>query len=190
MKLIFATHNINKAKEIQQAIGDAFTILSLADLNYHEDILETGKTLEENATIKCIHIWNTFRLPCFADDTGLEVQALNNAPGVYSARYAGAEKNDEANMQLLLKELQNASNRSARFKTIIAYTNNGQIHLFEGILNGKIAYEPKGNNGFGYDPVFIPENSNQTLAEYTLAEKNTISHRKRAFGNLSEYLKE
>jgi XTP/dITP diphosphohydrolase len=188
--LVFATHNSNKAREIQELVGEKFVIKTLSDIGCTEDIPETGSTLAANASIKSSYVYNTYKLNCFADDTGLEVEALNGAPGVYSARYSGEAKNDNANMDLLLHNLDGNANHKARFHTVISLIMDGKETLFEGILNGEIINEKVGTNGFGYDPVFKPEGLNNTLAEMNMAEKNAISHRARAFGKLTQYLAE
>lgn len=206
MKIVFATNNNNKLAEIREILGDNFEILSLADINCHEDIPETGSTLEENAAIKAEYIYRKYRLSVFADDTGLEVEALNGAPGVYSARYAGGEGHDsEANMQKLLSNLEGKENRKARFRTVIAYINadgnnsekgngnsteeNSNPLLFEGICRGEIIKEKRGASGFGYDPVFMPEGYDKTFAELGNEIKNRISHRAKAVENFANYLK-
>lgn len=186
--LVFATHNAHKAKEIQHIVGDHFIIRTLSDIGCTEDIPETGSTLAENASIKSRYVYNTYKFNCFADDTGLEVEVLNGAPGVYSARYAGEAKNDQANMNLLLHNLKAANNRNARFRTVISLIIEGKETIFEGELKGAITNEKAGTNGFGYDPVFKPEGFDNTLAEMDLAAKNTISHRARAFAKLTAFL--
>lgn len=201
MKIVFATNNKHKLSEIRAILGPQFEVVSLADIGCHEDIPETGSTLEENALMKAEYIYNKYHLNCFADDTGLEVEALDGAPGVYSARYAGGEGHDsEANMQKLLRELANNNNRKARFRTVIALiekkdvcpcgcTSIKQIHKFEGIVNGEITQEKSGVEGFGYDPIFKPEGYDLTFAELGTDIKNQISHRARATQKLAEYLK-
>lgn len=201
MKIVFATNNQHKLDEIRSILGDKFEIVSLADIGCHEDIPETGATLEENALMKAQYVYDHYHVSCFADDTGLEVDALGGAPGVYSARYAGGEGHDsEANMAKLLHELKNYSNRKARFRTVIALimkkdicpcgcTSIKEIHQFEGIVNGEIIHEKRGGEGFGYDPIFQPEGYDKTFAELGTNIKNTISHRARATQKLAEYLK-
>ncbi|MBR5855731.1 MAG: RdgB/HAM1 family non-canonical purine NTP pyrophosphatase [Bacteroidales bacterium] len=191
MEIIFATGNIHKVVEAQKALGDGFTLIMPKDLGIKEDIPETGDTLEINALQKCQYLWERFHKPCFADDTGLEVEALDGAPGVHTARYAGESKEPTANMDKLLLELEGVENRRARFRTAVSYIDkDGESHLFEGILNGAIALEKSGTEGFGYDPVFIPDGySGKTLAEVTLEEKNAISHRGKAMRSLMEYLR-
>lgn len=201
MKIVFATNNQHKLDEIRSILGDGFEIVSLNDIGCHEDIPETGKTLEENALQKAQYVYEHYHVNCFADDTGLEVDALNGAPGVYSARYAGGEGHDsEANMTKLLHELGNNNNRKARFRTVIALiekkdvcpcgcTSVKKVHQFEGIVNGEIIRERRGGEGFGYDPIFQPEGYDNTFAELGMDIKNTISHRARATQKLAEYLK-
>lgn len=189
MKLVFATHNSNKAKEIQSLLPDDFQILTLTQINCIDEIPETSETLEGNSLLKAQFINDHFNLNCFADDTGLEIDALNGRPGVYSARYAGEEKSAEANMNLVLSELQNESNRKAQFRTVITLILNDKTYIFEGIVKGKMSTEKRGTEGFGYDPIFIPEGQEKTFAEMTLAEKNQQSHRARAFEKMIEFLK-
>lgn len=188
MKLLFATQNEHKISEIKKIISPNIAIQSLGDIHDSTDIPETGTTLEENALIKARFVYTKFNQNCFADDTGLEVEALNGAPGVYSARYAGEPKSDEKNMIKLLEELKNKTNRKAHFKCVIALILNGKEILFEGILKGEILPEKSGTNGFGYDPIFLPENSSKTLAEMSMEEKNKISHRAIAVKKLVEFL--
>ena len=195
MKIVFATNNQHKLDEIRDILGKKFEIVSLNDIGCHEDIPETGTTLEQNAIQKAEYIYRKYGLSCFADDTGLEVDALNGAPGVYSARYAGGEGHDsEANMQKLLRELGENNNRKARFRTAIALLvreegdENPKLMLFEGIVNGTIAREKHGTEGFGYDPIFVPEGYTQSFAELGTDIKNKISHRARAVKKLAEYL--
>ncbi len=211
MKIVFATNNEHKLSEIRAILGDAFEVVSLADIGCHEDIPETGQTLEENALMKAEYIYNKYHLSCFADDTGLEVEALDGAPGVYSARYAsmatvpagssaGISHDSEANMARLLRELANNNNRKARFRTVIAFiekkdvcpcgcTSIKVVHKFEGIVDGEITREKSGAEGFGYDPIFRPEGYDKTFAELGADIKNQISHRARATQKLAEYLK-
>ena len=179
-KIVFATNNKHKLQEIRQLIGDRFEVLSLADISCNEDIPETADTLEGNALIKARWVKERYGYDCFADDTGLEVTALGGRPGVYSARYAGPGHDSEANMALLLRELSGVADRSARFRTVIALIIGNDEHLFEGIVNGEITREPAGCSGFGYDPVFRPENCSLTFAEMEAEDKNKISHRGRA----------
>lgn len=188
-KLVFATNNAHKLEEIRAILGDKVEILSLNDINCHADIPETADTLEGNAELKAAYIYTNYGLDCFTDDTGLEVEALNGAPGIYSARYAGGEGHDsEANMKKLLTEMAGKINRNAQFRTAICLIEKGNKHLFEGIVKGRIIEAKRGNSGFGYDPVFIPEGYNETFAEMGNAEKNKISHRARAVAALCEYL--
>lgn len=188
-KLVFATNNAHKLEEIRAILGDKVEILSLNDINCHADIPETADTLEGNAELKAAYIYTNYGLDCFADDTGLEVEALNGAPGIYSARYAGGKGHDsEANMKKLLTEMAGKTNRNAQFRTAICLIEKGNKHLFEGIVKGRIIEAKRGNSGFGYDPVFIPEGYNETFAEMGNTEKNKISHRARAVAALCEYL--
>jgi XTP/dITP diphosphohydrolase len=188
MILVFATHNSNKAKEIQSLLPADFQILTLTQINCHEEISETAQTLEGNSLLKAQFVNDNFNLNCFADDTGLEIKALNGRPGVYSARYAGEEKSAESNMNRVLSELKNESNRKAQFRTVITLILNDKIHIFEGVINGTISAEKKGIDGFGYDPIFIPEGETRTFAEMTLEEKNQQSHRARAFEKMVSFL--
>ena len=195
MKIVFATNNKHKLEEIRSILGSRVEVLSLADINCHDDIPETGTTLEANAMQKAEYIASKYGTSVFADDTGLEVDALNGAPGVYSARYAGGDGHDsEANMTKLLAELGENNNRNARFRTVIALIitdDNGKtttVKQFEGIVNGTIIRERRGGEGFGYDPIFQPEGYNETFAELGNDIKNTISHRARAVAKLAEYL--
>lgn len=188
MKLIFATGNQHKLMEVKKIIPSHIELLSLKDIDFTEDIEETGNTLEENALLKAKTIYNKTGIACMADDSGLLVDALNGEPGVYSARYAGPEKNDENNTQKLLKELHASSDRSAHFKTVIALVVPGKEILFDGKIEGQIITEKRGTNGFGYDPVFVPNGYQQTFAELSLDEKSKISHRALAVKKLIEYL--
>ena len=188
-KLVFATNNAHKLEEIRAILGDKVEILSLNDINCHADIPETADTLQGNAALKAQYIFENYGLDCFADDTGLEVEALNGAPGIYSARYADGEGHDsEANMKKLLSEMQDKENRKARFRTVICLIEDGKEHFFEGIVNGSIIRERKGGTGFGYDPIFMPDGYSETFAEMGNDEKNKISHRARAVQELCEYL--
>ena len=195
MEIIFATGNAHKAVEAQKALGDSFTLIMPKELGLTEEIPENGDTLQANAIEKAEYLWKKFGKNCFADDTGLEVDALGGAPGVYSARYAGPDKGSEANMTKLLEELEKVeketgnTNRTARFRTVVALILDGQLHLFNGVLEGKIARTRSGNEGFGYDPIFIPQGYEKTLAEITLDEKNAISHRGKAMRALADFLK-
>jgi len=188
MKLVFASNNKNKIAEIQQQVGSQFQIVSLEDIGCFVDIPETAETIEGNAILKANYVTENFGLPCFADDTGLEIEALNNEPGVYSARYAGEQKNAEDNMNLVLQKLDNQTNRNAQFKTIIALNINNQQHLFEGIVKGEITTEKSGNQGFGYDPIFQPEGFSTTFAEMTMEQKSVMSHRGIAVQKLIKFL--
>src|SRR5690606_22746438 len=172
MKLVFATHNHNKLAEIKSILPPHIEIVSLPEIGCWEPIEEWGQTIEQNAVIKATYIWDHYKLNCFSDDTGLEVPALDNAPGVYSARYAGPENNAQKNMEKLLEALKDQADRKARFKTIIALVINGKLHQFEGIVNGKITKTPSGEGGFGYDPVFVADGHNRTFAELRKEEKN------------------
>ena len=176
-KIVFATNNKHKLDEIRKITAGKIEILSLSDINCNEDIEETGTTLEENALIKVRYIKNKYGYDCFADDTGLEVEALNGEPGVYSSRYAGAQCNPQDNMNKLLDALQGINNRNAQFRTVIAVTLNNNEHLFEGVVKGHITTEKHGSNGFGYDPIFMPSGYNQTFGELSDKIKNGISHR-------------
>ena len=189
MKLLFATANSNKAFEIQKIVPEGFEILSLKDINFTEDIPETSSTIEGNALQKTNFIVDRFKIDCFSDDTGLEIEALDGQPGVYSARYAGDEKDPEKNMNLVLEKMKNVHNRNARFKSVIALYFNGTTHLFEGIVNGVIRHERSGQEGFGYDPIFEPTETGKTFAEMSIEEKNKISHRGRAFEKMVQFLK-
>ena len=190
MKLVFATNNKHKLQEVRDIIGDRVEVLSLNDIDCHDDIPETDDTLQGNALIKARYIFEKYGFNCFADDTGLEVEALNGAPGVYSARYAGEECNSEANMLKLLQNLTGKNNRNAQFRTVIALIINGEEKLFNGIVKGTITNEKMGNSGFGYDPIFIPEGYTESFAQMSGEMKNSISHRYRATKQLSDYLKE
>ena len=177
MKLVFASNNKNKIQEIQALVPSVIQIVSLEEIGCTEDIPETADTIEGNAILKANYVTEKYGYDCFADDTGLEVEALNGAPGVYSARYAGEQKDANDNMDKLLDELKDKSNRKANFKTVIALNLNGKQNLFTGIINGKIIEEKIGTNGFGYDPIFVAEGFDKTFAELTMEEKSTISHR-------------
>lgn len=188
MRILFASSNKNKAREIRKMIPESFEMLTLDDINLNEEIPETSATIEGNAIQKANYITQHFGLNCFADDTGLEVKSLKNAPGVKSARYAGDQRSDLDNMNLVLEGLKSEVDRSAQFKTVIALNINGEQHLFEGIVKGEIRKMMTGTNGFGYDPIFEPENCGKTFAEMTLDEKNQYSHRARALKNMMNYL--
>jgi len=186
-QLVFATNNQHKLEEVQSKVGNTFKIISLKEIGCQEDIEETGLTLEENASIKSKFIHDKFGFDCFADDTGLEIEALNNDPGVFSARYSG-ERDFVKNMNLVLKNLDGLNNRKARFRTVISLVLNNQEYIFEGIVNGNIRTKPIGSAGFGYDPIFEPEGYAITFAEMDLAEKNKISHRGIAIQKLIDFL--
>lgn len=189
MKLVFATNNKHKLDEVRKITAQHnIEVVSLADIHCHDEIPETADTLEGNALQKAQYIQDKFGLDCFADDTGLEVEALDNAPGVYSARYAGPGHDSEANMQKLLQEMEGKTNRKARFRTVIALIIGDKQYCFSGIVNGTITTEKKGENGFGYDPIFIPEGCEQTFAELGDSVKNKISHRAKAVEQLDHFL--
>ncbi len=194
MEIIFATGNQHKVVEAQKALGDSFTLIMPKELGLTEEIPEDGDTLVKNAVQKAEYLWNRFGKNCFADDTGLEVNALGGAPGVYTARYAGPDKGSDANMEKLLSELaaieakEGKISRVARFRTVVALIINGETKIFEGVMEGEIARERSGSEGFGYDPVFIPQGYSCTIAEISLDEKNAISHRGKAMRALAQYL--
>jgi len=188
-KLVFATNNKHKLEEVAAILKDKVELLSLNDIHCFTDIPETAETLEGNALLKSSYIYENFQLDCFADDTGLEVEALNGAPGVLSARFAGGEGHDaEANMLKLLSEMEGKENRKAQFRTAISLILNGETYLFEGIIEGEIIKEKRGTSGFGYDPIFIPKGYNETFAELGNEIKNKISHRALAVNQLCEFL--
>jgi XTP/dITP diphosphohydrolase len=198
MELVFVTNNNDKLKEITNLLGDSFILKSLNDLGFKDEIPEIFPTLEENASAKAFYIYERFSVDCFADDTGLEVFSLNNQPGVFSGRFAELDKKEkfrnkkdlsEANIDKLLNLLTDIDSRKARFRTVISLLIEGKETLFEGAINGEIIRERRGDNGFGYDPVFVPEGFSQTFAEMTMDEKNKLSHRAIAFRKLVEYLK-
>ena len=189
MKLVFASNNKNKIAEIQHQVGSQFEIVSLENIGCFVDIPETAETIEGNAILKANYVTKNFELPCFADDTGLEIEVLNNEPGVYSARYAGEQKNAEDNMNLVLLKLAFETNRKAQFKTSIALNINNQQYIFEGVVKGEITLKKSGNQGFGYDPIFQPEGSSTTFAEMSLEQKLEISHRGIAMQKLIDFLK-
>ena len=186
-KIVFATHNNNKLSEIRQIVNGQIEVLGLADINSHEEIEETGSTLEENALLKARYVKEHHGYDCFADDTGLEVDALDGAPGVYSSRYAGPSGDPEENMNKLLHTMVGMENRAAQFRTVIALIIGGEEHLFEGVIRGKIIPEKRGNKGFGYDPIFVPEGYDQTFAEVDLSIKNRVSHRAIAMSKLIDF---
>jgi len=190
MKLVFATNNKHKIEEISELLGDSIVLKSLKDLEITDDIPEDYHTLEENALFKARYVNKLTDMNVFADDTGLEIDALNGRPGVHSARFAGASRNFEANIDKVLLLMTGASDRKARFRTVIALLLNGSEYLFEGKVEGTIITERRGKQGFGYDPIFVPDGKNKTFAEMTLEEKNTVSHRANAFIKLKEFLAE
>lgn len=190
MRLVFATNNKHKLQEVRDILGSGVEVLSLSDIGCNDDIPETADTLQGNALIKARHIYNKYNVSCFADDTGLEVEALGGAPGVLSARYAGDGHDSEANMQKLLQNLTGESNRNAQFRTVIALIIDGEEILFDGIVKGVITDKKMGDSGFGYDPIFIPEGYNESFAQMSSEEKNSISHRYRATKKLNDYLKD
>lgn len=195
-ELVFATNNPDKLAEIKNLLGESFKLISLADLGFNDEIPETNPTIEENASAKAFFIYNRYSADCFADDTGLEVRALNNQPGVYSARFAGIDGRRfagtrdiaEANITKLLYLMEDKKNREARFRTVISLVTGGEEYRFEGVVKGEIIREKRGRGGFGYDPVFVPEGCNRTFAEMNIDEKNLISHRARAFRKLVDFL--
>lgn len=189
MKIVFATNNINKVKEVQALLPKTISLLSLKDIDCLEDIPETSNTIEGNALQKANYVFENYKVPCFADDTGLEVEALNGEPGVFSARYAGEEKNAEKNMKKLLTKLNDKTNRKAQFKTVIALVGLEKTQSFEGICKGSITNQKNGDKGFGYDPIFKPENYESTFAQMSLETKNQIGHRGKAVKKLISYLK-
>jgi len=190
MKIVFASHNQKKAAEIRSVLPTGMSLLTLHDLELGEEIPENEPTIEGNSAFKANWVLQRFGLPCFADDTGLEVAALNGAPGVHSARYAGTERSDEANMNKLLVALKDSSDRSAQFKTVITYCDATTSEQFTGVVRGLIATEKSGTEGFGYDPIFIPEDQHKTFAQMPLAEKNKYSHRARAMTKFLIFLEE
>lgn len=189
IEIVFATNNPNKLKEVQAVLPKEIKLISLKDIGCFEDIPETQNTIEGNAIQKATYIKTTYNKDCFADDTGLEVMALNGAPGVYSARYAGPEKNASKNIQKLLDNLENETNRKAQFKTVIALNYNNETFTFEGVCKGKITHHKIGSGGFGYDPIFMPKGRQKTFAELSLEEKNTFGHRGLAIAKLISFLK-
>lgn len=187
-KLVFATNNLHKLEEVRAMLGDGFTVFGLREIGYEDDIPETGATFRENASIKSRYIYERFGLDCFADDSGLEVDALGGAPGIYSARYSGVHGDDAANIEKLLAELRDKQVRTARFRTVISLVMGGNERFFEGIVDGTIRTAKSGSGGFGYDPVFQPEGFDITFAEMKPEEKNAISHRGRAIEQLVAFL--
>ena len=188
-QLVFATNNQHKIEEVAAKTGNDFKLLSLDDINCHDDIAETGTTFLENASIKSHYIYEKYNLNCFGDDSGLEIGALNNEPGVYSARYAGKHGDHAANMEKVLKSLQGNANRKARFRTVISLIWNGEEYIFDGTVEGTIRTELSGTAGFGYDPIFQPEGYDITFAEMSMEAKNEISHRGRAVDKMLAFLK-
>ncbi|MDM8160448.1 non-canonical purine NTP diphosphatase [Labilibaculum sp. K2S] len=188
MKLVFATNNLNKLKELQNLLGEEIELLSLADINCNDEIPEDYETLEENASQKARYIFDKFNVNCFADDTGLEIESLNNEPGVYSARYAGEERDAKSNMKKVLKNLKGIENRKSRFRTVISLLIDGNEIQFEGIVEGNILEKERGIDGFGYDPIFEPIGYDISFAEMDMTEKNKISHRGFAVRKLVDYL--
>ena len=188
MKLVFATNNQHKIQEIKQLLDDSIELLCLNDINCTDDIPENRETLEGNASEKSFYIFNKYGINCFADDTGLEIEALNGEPGVYSARFAGEERSSENNMNLVLERLDKIKNRKARFRTVISLVIDGHETQFEGVVDGHILEEKHGQTGFGYDPIFQPIESDYSFAELSMDEKNKISHRGRAVQKLIKYL--
>lgn len=187
-ELVFATNNAHKTEEVAKLLAPDYKVLNLKDINCLVDIPETGDTFAENASLKSTYVFENFGLDCFADDSGLEVDVLNNEPGIYSARYSGV-KNDTVNLEFLLKKMNGLTNRKARFTTIISLLKNGENHLFEGVIEGTIRTAPSGTNGFGYDPIFQPNGYDITFAEMEMSEKNKISHRALAMQKLIAFLK-
>lgn len=190
MRLCFATNNEHKLKEVKQLLGDSYQLVGLSEIGCHEELREDENTLEGNSLQKAKYVADHFSISCFADDTGLEVAALNGAPGVYSARYAGDQRSNDDNISLLLKNLKGSTNRNARFRTVVTLIFNNKIHQFEGIVNGEILMSRRGVQGFGYDPIFLPEGLTKSMAELSSHEKNAISHRGIAIRKLVEFLKQ
>jgi len=187
-QLVFATNNSHKLEEVAPRINGKFDLVTLDDIGCHDDIAETGLTFRENASIKSKYIYNNYKLNCFGDDSGLEIDALNGEPGVYSARYAGEHGNHSANMDKVLENLKGVTDRRARFRTVISLIWDGEEHFFEGTVEGNIRHERSGSRGFGYDPIFQPEGYAITFAEMSLDEKNRISHRAKAVEKLIDFL--
>ena len=190
MKIIFATANENKVKEVREILPKHIEIVSLKEMGYTDDIEETGKTLEENSLLKAQTIFDIYKLPVLAEDTGLEVEALNGAPGVYSARYAGAHGNSEENMLLLLKNMEGQKNRVAQFRTVATFITENASNIYSGVVKGSIIEKKKGNEGFGYDPIFIPAGFSTTFAEMSAKEKSLVSHRAIAIGKFAKYFEQ
>jgi XTP/dITP diphosphohydrolase len=187
--LVFATNNLKKTEEVRAILLPDYQVLNLNDIGCLVDIPETGNSFAENATLKSSYVVEHYKIDCFGDDSGLEVEALNNEPGIFSARYSGS-RGDEINLNYLLAKMEKISNRKARFKTVISLMQNGQNHLFEGVINGELLTQPVGTMGFGYDPIFIPNGYTKTFAQMTLEKKNEISHRAIAMRKLITFLKE
>jgi len=188
-KLVFATNNPHKLRELREILGEQFELLSLNDIGCTDDIPETGDTLEANAAQKSFYIWDRYHINCFADDTGLEIDALNGEPGVYSARYAGEAKDSRENVKKVLRLMNGETTRTARFRTVISLIIDGEETQFDGVVEGEILAETRGEAGFGYDPIFLPEGKEKAFAEMEADEKNEISHRGRAVAKLVDYLK-
>ncbi|MEQ7798752.1 RdgB/HAM1 family non-canonical purine NTP pyrophosphatase [Pedobacter sp. ASV1-7] len=188
-ELVFATNNQHKTQEVRNLLMNEYSVLNLNDIGCDTDIPETGDTFAENATLKSRYVADHYQMDCFADDSGLEIEALNQEPGIFSARYSGI-KDDRANLNLVLQKMEGQSNRKARFRTVISLIRNGEVFLFEGIINGTIRTSPSGEKGFGYDPVFEPAGYNITFAEMSMEQKNQISHRALAMNKLITFLKE
>lgn len=189
MEICFATNNVKKLEEIRHLLEPAFRVKSLAEIGCHEELPETGNTLEANSLQKARYVWDNYGIACFADDTGLEVEALGGEPGVYSARYAGPERDNEANMKLLLQRLEGKQNRKARFRTLITWINESGYKQFEGVVEGTILPSKVGEKGFGYDPLFQPLGEERSFAQMSMEEKNNISHRGRALKKFVEFLR-
>jgi XTP/dITP diphosphohydrolase len=189
MKLCFATNNAHKLEEVQALLGDSFTLTTLKEIGCTEEIPETHDTIPENSYEKAEFIWNNYAVNCFADDSGLEVEALHGEPGVHSAYYAGPQRSAEDNMDLLLQKLTGKENLNARFIAVITLVMDGKYYQFDGEIKGKISMKKRGTNGFGYNPVFVPEGHDRTFAEMSMQEKGELSHRARAFAKLEQFLK-
>ncbi len=187
-EIIFATHNQHKLQEVQTILKEKYNVLGLDSLNFKQEIEETGTTFEQNAQLKAETIFEKFQINCFADDSGLEIEALNGEPGIFSARYAGEPADSEKNIQKVLNKMQNISNRKARFRTIISYKTKEKVMFFEGVIEGQILTEKRGDGGFGYDPIFMPKGYNKSFAELSSEKKNSISHRAIALKKFINYL--
>ena len=188
MEICFATNNVKKIEEIRRLLEPDFRVKSLAEIGCHEELPETGQTLEENSAQKARYVWEHYGVACFADDTGLEVEALNGEPGVYSAHYAGPERDNQANMALVLKKLEGQENRNARFRTLITWVSGEESRQFEGVVEGEILTSPVGEKGFGYDPIFQPKGEKRSFAQMSIEEKNSISHRGRALKKFVDFI--